>query len=221
MAKIQSINELLSLRDKVKPMLALRDESFSGNLTKRDILVCGGTGCQSAQSEKIIENLNTHIKNAGLEDNVSVSLTGCFGFCAEGPIVKIHPDDVFYVRVSPNDAEEIVKEHIINGNHIDRLLFEEPSIKEKVHRHHDMSFYKKQSRIALRNCGHINPEDINEYIATDGYVALGKCLTSLNQDDVISEIKTSALRGRGGAGFPAGVKWEATQKVKGDEKYVI
>ena len=221
MAKIQSINELLSLRDEVKPLLELRAESFSGEITKRSILVCGGTGCQSSQSEKLIENLNTHIKNAGLDDNVFVSLTGCFGFCAEGPIVKVHPDDVFYVKVSPNDAEEIVKEHLVNGNHVDRLLFEEPSIKQKVHKHHDMSFYKKQSRIALRNCGYINPENINEYIANDGYSALGKCLSSLSQDEVINEIKLSSLRGRGGAGFPAGVKWEAAKMSNNDQKYVI
>jgi NADH-quinone oxidoreductase subunit F len=221
MTKINSVNELLSLIDKVKPTLELRKEIFGGEITKRDILVCGGTGCQSSQSEKIIENLNTHIKNLDLENDVRVSLTGCFGFCAEGPIVKVHPDDVFYVRVSPNDTEEIIREHILKGNPIDRLLFEEPSIKQKVPRHHDMSFYKKQSRIALRNCGHINPEDINEYIASEGYVALGRCLSSLSEDDVINEIKLSSLRGRGGAGFPTGVKWEAAKMSENNQKYVI
>ena len=221
MTKINSINELFSLRDKVKPMLELRDGSFSGEITKRNILVCGDTGCRSSKGEEIIENLNIHITNAGLEESVSVSSTGCFGFCAEGPIIKIQPDNVFYVRVSPDDAEEIVKEHLINGNPVEKLLFEEPSIKQKVHSHHDMSFYKKQSRVALRNCGLINPEDINEYIANEGYIALGKCVTSMSQDDVINEVKLSGLRGRGGAGFPTGVKWESTKVAQSDQKYVI
>ncbi|SHK34183.1 NADH-quinone oxidoreductase subunit NuoF [Tepidibacter formicigenes] len=224
MAKIKSYKELIKLNEKLKPILALREhyEDYTTKISDtKEILVCGGTGCHSSESDKIIENLKKHINNANISDKVKVSLTGCFGFCAKGPIVKIFPDNVFYVHVSPDDAGEIINEHIIKGNIIERLLFEEPTIRKKVTKHDEMSFYKKQMRIALRNCGLINPEDINEYIAADGYMALGKILTSMSQDEVIDIVKKSGLRGRGGAGFPTGKKWESTKIAVSNQKYVI
>ncbi|WXR63115.1 NADH-quinone oxidoreductase subunit NuoF [Peptostreptococcaceae bacterium AGR-M142] len=190
-------------------------------MEKRELLVCGGTGCQSADSQLIVKNLNEEIKKAGLSDKVHATITGCFGFCAKGPIVKVFPDDVFYVHVKPEDAKEIVESHVINNTVVDRLLFEEPSIGKKVTKHTDMSFYKKQMRIALRNCGLINPEIIEEYIAADGYMALGKSLNELGPEKTIEEIKKAGLRGRGGAGFPTGLKWEFTRANRGEQKYII
>ena len=161
-----------------KPSLQLRENFTKDDLAKRDILVCGGTGCSSSNSMEIIENLKSEIEKAGLSDHAEVQLTGCFGFCAKGPIVRVYPDNVFYVQVTPEDAREIVQEHILNHRVVERLLFEESALDhKKVERHDEMLFYKKQCRVALRNCGHINPENINEYIGNDGYVALGKCLT--------------------------------------------
>ena len=157
--------------------------------------------------------LLAEIEKAGLSDHAMVHLTGCFGFCAMGPIVKVYPDNVFYVHVKPEDAAEIVQSHIANNQVVERLLFEEPALDhQKVQKHEDMAFYKKQLRIALRNCGHINPEDITEYIANDGYLALAKCLEEMTPQEVIEEMKKSGLRGRGGAGFPTGVKWESASK---------
>ena len=178
MNKIKSFEELNEFVNKFKPNLILRENFSKNNLTKRDILVCGGTGCTSSNSLEIIDNLKNEVENAGLSDKVEVQLTGCFGFCAKGPIVKVYPDNVFYVQVKPEDAHEIIESHIINNKVVERLLFEEPSLNhKKVEKHDEMSFYKKQYRIALRNCGHINPENINEYIGNDGYIALGTCLT--------------------------------------------
>lgn len=222
MSKIKSFDELKNAVREFKPSLQLREHFTKDNLVKRDILVCGGTGCSSSDSLKIIENLKTEIKKAGLSNHAEVQLTGCFGFCAKGPIVKVYPDNVFYVQVKPEDAKEIIQEHILNHRIVERLLFEEPDLDhKKVERHDEMSFYKKQCRIALRNCGHINPENINEYIGNDGYVALGKCLTEMKPDEVISEIKESGLRGRGGAGFPTGIKWESTANTPPGNKYVV
>lgn len=222
MNKINSFNELKNLVNKLKPNLNLRHENTSSSIIKREILVCGGTGCNSADSALIIDNLKQFIKEANIEDIASVHLAGCFGFCAKGPIVKIFPDNVFYVEVKPSDAKDIVNEHLINNTVVERLLFEEPSLgHQKVERHDEMSFYKKQLRVALRNCGNINPEDINEYIASDGYTALGKCITSLSDDEVIDIVKASRLRGRGGAGFPTGLKWTTCKDAKNDKKYVI
>ena len=222
MSRINSFDELKKAVKEFKPSLQLRENFTKDDLAKRDILVCGGTGCSSSDSMEIIENLKSEIEKAGLSDHAEVQLTGCFGFCAKGPIVKVYPDNVFYIQVKPEDAREIVQEHILNHRVVERLLFEEPALDhKKVERHDEMSFYKKQCRVALRNCGHINPENINEYIGNDGYVALGKCLTELKPEDVIAEVKTSGLRGRGGAGFPTGIKWESTANTAPGNKYVV
>lgn len=187
----------------------------------REILVCGGTGCLSSKSEQIIENLKAFITASGLEKEVQVKKTGCFGFCEKGPIVKILPDNVLYIEVKPEDAEEIVESHFVNGKIVERLLFIDPRTREKIHDGKDMQFYRKQVRIALKNCGVINPEDINDYIAHDGYKALEKVIKDMTPDDVIKVIKDSGLRGRGGGGFPTGLKWEFTKKAVNNQKYVV
>lgn len=227
MNKINSFNELKQLHKEHKSLLDIRKSTGldkfqpKENSHKREILICGGTGCKSAQSDLIMSNLENELKAVGLENEVFVSITGCFGFCEKGPIIKVTPDDVFYVHVTPEDAHDIVTDHIVNGNTIDRLLYEEPTIKEKVKTQDEMTFYKKQVRIALRNCGLINPEDINEYIAEEGYIALGKCLNEYTQDDVINIMIESGLRGRGGGGFPTGKKWQFAKAYDADQKYII
>jgi NADP-reducing hydrogenase subunit HndC len=185
------------------------------------ILICGGTGCKASESNEIREKLNYFISEFDLEDEIQVVFTGCFGFCEKGPIVKILPDNTFYTEVKPSDAEDIVKEHIIKGRPVQRLLYKNPKNDNKVTSSANIDFYKKQIRIALRNCGFINPENIEEYIGRDGYQALGKCLTELTPVQVINEIKESGLRGRGGGGFPTGLKWEITRNVEADQKYVV
>ena len=186
-----------------------------------NVLVCGGTGCMASDSEKVIKNLELIIKARGFENEVQVVKTGCFGFCEQGPIVKIEPDDIFYVRVAPKDAKEIVDEHIIKGRKVERLLYHNPEDNKKVSKQENIPFYKRQLRVALRNCGFINPEDIYEYIAAGGYEALGKVLTKMTRDEVVEEIKKSGLRGRGGGGFPTGVKWEITKKQEDETKFII
>lgn len=185
------------------------------------ILVCGGTGCHAAESDAIVWNLRDELEAKGLSDKVQVILTGCFGFCEKGPIVKIMPDNTFYVKVKPEDAQTIVEEHIIKGRKIERLLYHDPKTNEPFGDSKHMGFFKKQLRIVLRNCGFINPENIDEYIARDGYDALGKVLTEMTPEQVIQEVKKSGQRGRGGAGFPTGLKWEIASKNKSDEKYVV
>ena len=188
---------------------------------KMHVLVCGGTGCRSSASDSLLENLKTEVEDRGLENEIQVIMTGCFGFCEKGPIVKIMPDNTFYTQVKPEDAREIVKEHLIKGRKVTRLLYENPETSEHVLDQEKMGFYRKQIRIALRNCGFINPENIDEYISRDGYLALGKALSELTPESTIDIIKKSGLRGRGGAGFPTGLKWEFTSKSPGPEKYVV
>jgi len=185
------------------------------------LLVCGGTGCRASQSERIAGNLKEEIKNLGLENEAQVVITGCFGFCEKGPIVKIVPDNTFYTQVKPEDCKEIISEHVLKGRKVTRLLYEDPSTKEHISDSKHMGFYQKQIRIALRNCGFINPENIDEYIARDGYAALGKALTEMTPQQVIDQIKKSGLRGRGGGGFPTGLKWEIAAGNKADQKYVV
>lgn len=188
---------------------------------KYHILVCGGTGCKASESESIATNLKELISTHSLEQEVQVLITGCFGFCEKGPIVKIMPDNTFYTQVKPSDAKEIIEEHIIKGRQVGRLLYKDPKTNETIEDSRHMGFYKKQIRIALRNCGLIDPENIEEYIARDGYMALGKVLTEMSAIEVINEMKLSGLRGRGGGGFPTGLKWELTYKNKADQKYVV
>ncbi len=185
------------------------------------ILVCGGTGCRASQGEEIVENLKQAVADNSLENEIQVVRTGCFGFCEKGPIVKMIPDNTFYVQVKPEDAGELISEHMVKGRKVERLLYTDPDKKEHVADSKDMGFYKKQIRIALRNCGFINPENIDEYVARDGYAALGKVLTEMTPEEAIKIIKDSGLRGRGGGGFPTGLKWEITNKVENEEKYVV
>jgi len=189
---------------------------------KITLLACAGTSCISSESDLIIEMFHDLLEKHGFEDkHVQLIKTGCFGFCGQGPIIKIEPDDVTYVKVTVSDVEDIFHQHILNGTTVKRLLYKEPHQKEATEESSGMDFYKKQMRIALRNCGEIDPENIEHYIANDGYFALGKCLTELSSEDVINIIQESELRGRGGGGFPTGLKWRFTAAVKSDEKYVI
>ena len=188
---------------------------------RSNVLVCGGTGCTSSNSELIIQRLKEEIKAKGLEKEVNVVRTGCFGLCALGPIMIVYPEGSFYSMVTPEDVPEIVEEHLLKGRIVKRLLYQETvqnddTIKSLNH----TPFYEKQKRVALRNCGVINPEKIDEYIAVDGYAALGKALTEMTPQQVIDEITKSGLRGRGGAGFPTGRKWSFAAANHADQKYV-
>jgi NADH:ubiquinone oxidoreductase subunit F (NADH-binding)/(2Fe-2S) ferredoxin len=187
----------------------------------RMILICGGTGCQASNSQKIVSEFERLIVENKLEDSVKVSITGCFGFCEKGPIIKVFPENVFYVQVKPEDVPEIFESHILHDKWVQRLLYEDPAEKVKKETAENISFYKLQNRIALRNCGLINPEKIEEYIATGGYQALAKALTEMTQKEIIDEMKKSGLRGRGGAGFLTGKKWEFALGYESDEKFVI
>ncbi|HOO85610.1 MAG TPA: NADH-quinone oxidoreductase subunit NuoF [Prolixibacteraceae bacterium] len=188
---------------------------------KMHILVCGGTGCRASQSEQIVNNLKAELESQNLNNDVRVLTTGCFGFCEKGPVVKVVPDNTFYTEVKPSDAVDIVNEHIVKGRPLQRLLYKNPKNNYKVTSTAGIDFYKKQVRIALRNCGFVDPENIDEYIGRDGYEALGTCLSDYSPAEVIDIIKKSGLRGRGGGGFPTGLKWEITSKEKNDQKYVV
>lgn len=188
-------------------------------LYRSHVLVCGGTGCTSSESEKIIEAFSSEIEKCSLEKEIKVVKTGCHGLCALGPIVVVYPEGAFYCSVKPEDVPEIVNEHLLKGRIVSRLLHkqDETSTKSIL----DLDFYKKQKRIVLRNCGVINPENIEEYIAMDGYKALGKALTEMTPEQVIDILKSSGLRGRGGAGFPTGLKWQIARQSVNDKKYVV
>ena len=187
---------------------------------RSNVLVCGGTGCTSSNSEQIIEKLNEEIKAQGLDKEVNVIRTGCFGLCALGPIMVVYPEGAFYSRVTPEDVPEIVSEHLLKGRIVTRLLYQETVVDENTTKSlNETTFYAKQMRIALRNCGVINPELIDEYIAQDGYAALGKVLTEMTPQQVIDTMLASGLRGRGGAGFPTGLKWKFAAANQADQKY--
>ena len=215
---MKTLEEIQKIREEKRKELDLR-VNLNADTREKHILVCRGTGCTSSKSPKIIEEFRRILKEKNIE-NVRVIQTGCFGLCAKGPIVIIRPEDTFYAMVTPEDCEEIINTHIIEGKKVERLLCKDVN-GTLVDRLDELNFYKKQKRIALKNCGVINPECIDEYIAFDGYKALEKVLTSMSQDDVINEVSESGLRGRGGAGFPTGKKWMFTKMAKGDQKYVV
>ena len=217
--KISSSKDLEQIRLETLPRMELRNESspqtegetcgLEKGTGKIQILTCGGTGCKASGSASVAKIMKDCLERFGVTDKVEVITTGCFGFCEKGPIVKIMPDNTFYTKVRPEDAEEIVKEHVIGGRRVQRLLS------------NHMNFYRKQVRIALRNCGLIDPENINEYIARDGYSALADCLLHKTPAEVIDIVKQSGLRGRGGAGFPTGNKWDFASRSQSDIKYVV
>lgn len=188
---------------------------------KHTLLVCQGTGCMSSRSHKITKEFETIIDGKDIGDDVEVKLTGCHGFCQRGPIVVVEPEGTFYCYVDPSDAEEIIEEDIIGGKPLERLFYVDPVSGEKIQHYRDIAFYKEQERLVLRNCGHINPESIDDYIAKDGYKALEKALKDMSREQVIEEVKNSGLRGRGGAGFSTGMKWKFAYDAPGKEKYMI
>ena len=215
---MKTIEELNKIRAEKRIKLDLR-KNTNADTREKHILVCNGTGCTSSKSPKILENFKRIIEEKGIQ-NIRVIKTGCFGLCAKGPIVIIRPEDTFYAMVKPEDCEEIIQSHIVEGKVVERLLCKDIDGK-KVNKLDDLTFYKKQKRIALKNCGVINPEDIDEYIAFDGYRALARVLVEMSPEEVIDIIDKSGLRGRGGAGFPTGKKWKSTKEAKGDKKFVV
>ncbi len=187
----------------------------------RWIAVCMGTGCSSSESTRVRESLRQELAKQGLEDEVEVRRTGCFGFCEQGPILVVYPDETFYTQVKPRNAKKIIEEHVIGGKPVEKLLYKDPSSEEQVEKWHDVGFYGKQQRILLGNCGVIDPESIGHYIAKDGYLAQHKVLSTMSPEAVIEEVLTSGLRGRGGGGFPAGMKWRFARNTQRWPKYVI
>lgn len=194
-------------------------------MIRSQVLICGGTGCTSSGSAVLIEEFENRIQENGLTDEVKIVRTGCFGLCALGPVVIVYPDGTFYSRVQKEDVAEIVTEHLLKGRIVERLVYSDVDEAVKEEAAHvslsDTTFYKSQKRVALRNCGVINPESIEEYIAMDGYAALGKALTEMTPEEVIKTVMDSGLRGRGGGGFPTGKKWSFTAANKADQKYVV
>ena len=215
---MKTLEEIHQIREQKRKELDLR-VNIEADTREEHILVCRGTGCTSSKSPEIIENFRKIIDEKGIQ-NVRVIQTGCFGLCAKGPIVIIRPEDTFYAMVTPEDCREIIEKHIEKGEIVERLLCKDVD-NTMVNRLDELNFYKKQKRIALKNCGIIDPEQIDEYIAFDGYKALEQVLTSMSPDEVINEVTESGLRGRGGAGFPTGKKWLFTKQAEGDQKYVV
>ena len=223
MDKFSSFQDLNKAYEKYKPLLALRQGGPEAAASERvEFLVCGDTGCRSIDKLAVLNKLDKVIKDKGLDGRASASITGCFGFCKKGPIVKVFPDDIFYTEVTEADAEEIVVAHMEKNVLVDRLLYRNPFAQEiPVPHEKDMDFYGKQTRCALANCGVIHPDKIEEYIAAKGYLALAKCLENMTPGEVVAAITTSGLRGRGGGGFPTGIKWQAAAKQPEGKKYVV
>ena len=226
--KILTIGDLRTVRSEAVKRLMLREQSDSTvsegssgldtGTARMQVLVCGGTGCKASSSRLIGERLKERLTEKGIADRVDVITTGCFGFCEKGPVVKIIPDNTFYTQVTPDDADDIVNDHIIGGRRVERLLYVDPKTGQSVSDSKHIDFYRKQMRVALRNCGFIDPENIEEYIARDGYSALADSLLHRTPEEVIDEVKRSGLRGRGGGGFPTGVKWGFARKSVSDVK---
>ena len=227
---MKSLNELRAIKNKMMCQVNLRlggeaaihAEAEGAQVHKNYILVCGGTGCTSNHSLDVVKAFETHLKEHGLQDDVKIIQTGCLGLCAKGPVVVVHPGSVYYEEVNPEKVEAIVNEHIVGGVPTDKyMLKEETTDGSPAKTMTESDFYTKQERIALRNCGVIDPENIDEYIATGGYEALGRCLTEMTPDEVIQTVLDSGIRGRGGAGFPTGKKWKFASGNRGEvQKYV-
>ncbi|NLJ98088.1 MAG: NADH-quinone oxidoreductase subunit NuoF [Tissierellia bacterium] len=220
MTTIQDLNAIKERTLKTME-LRLQNKDKKKDLEGKHVLICGGPGCHSANAEDIKVALEEKIKEKGLDKEVKVSLAGCFGLCETGPNIEIYPEGIFYCHVGVEDVDEIVEKHLLNGEIVERLVFEDALEDGKVKPVSEITFYKKQEKIALRNCGIIDYVNIDEYIALDGYQALSKVVTEMTQQDVIDTMKEANLRGRGGAGFPAGRKWETAYKYHADQKYVI
>lgn len=224
MDRICDYKNLLLLKSKYEDVILMRkniSDSYNTTINEKHIMICGDTGCKASNSNELINEFNELIVKNNLQEKVKVIMTGCFGFCAQGPIIKILPDRTFYTKVTKSDVEEIINSHIIKGNIVGRLLYKNEETEKNERTSEEIPFYKKQKRIALRNCGVINPESIKDAIGAGAYTALGKVLTEMTTEDVIKEITDSGLRGRGGGGFSTGKKWAAASKNTGIKKYVI
>ena len=222
---IKSLSDLNAIKADEYVHVAMRksaDEAkqYEGKTYRKNVLICGGTGCTSSDSEKLITAMKEELRKNGLDKEINVVRTGCFGLCALGPIMIVYPEGSFYSRVKVEDIPHIVEEHLKNGNVVKELLYDETVDGDNIKSLNETTFYAKQKRVALRNCGVINPEDIKEYIAVDGYQALHKVLTEMSRKDVIECVKASGLRGRGGGGFPTGLKWQFAAANEADQKYV-
>ena len=206
-----NISELAAIKEKMEGTVAIRSGKTPAQKERIHVLICGGTGCTSSNSVKISDLMKEELVKAGIADEVKVVLTGCFGLCALGPIMIVYPEGVFYSAVKVEDVPEIVSEHLVKGNVVERLLYTDEITGEHVHSLMETRFYKSQKRVALRNCGAIDPENIEEYIAKDGYAALCKAITEMTPQEVIDTMKESGLRGRGGGGFPTGTNGSLPQ----------
>ncbi|MGM9646299.1 MAG: NADH-ubiquinone oxidoreductase-F iron-sulfur binding region domain-containing protein [Eubacteriales bacterium] len=222
---IKNLADLAEIRERMQGKITFRRHNPGTTVTdgkiRKHVLICGGTGCTSSKSVQIKEKMEKCLVDAGIADEIQVVQTGCFGLCALGPIMIVYPEGTFYSRIHVDDVEEIVKEHLVGGNPVKRLLYAETVKGDEILSLNETAFYKKQHRVALRNCGVINPECIQEYIGTGGYLALGKVLTEMKPQEVIDIISASGLRGRGGGGFPTGRKWQFAAAQPAGKKYVV
>ena len=218
---MDKITNAESLQKDIEHCSKAFDEKIKGLGGKRAVMVCGGTGCLANDSDAILKEFEKQIKERGLEGKVSINHVGCFGFCSQGPFVKIFPEDTLYHKVKVSDVKQIIEDDLIGGKICENLLYVDPVTKEKVVRQDDINFYKKQMRISLHGCSLINPDLLEESLGYDGFKALKKVLTTMTPQQVIDEVLQSGIRGRGGAGFPTGKKWQFAANQKSDIKYVV